>query len=77
MLDIQFIRDNPELVTAKSAQKGYSVDVPRLLEIDGHRKTRIAQIDELRARRNAQAAELPQGKPSDEQIPLQANSGRV
>lgn len=68
MLDIQFIRDNPELVTAKSAQKGYSVDVPQLLEIDGHRKTRIAQIDELRARRNAQAAELPQGKPSDEQI---------
>jgi seryl-tRNA synthetase len=68
MLDIQFIRDNPELVTTKSAQKGYSVDVPQLLEIDGHRKTRIAQIDELRARRNAQAAELPQGKPSDEQI---------
>ncbi len=69
MLDIQFIRDHPKLVQAKSEQKGYqNVDVKALLELDSTRRTRITQIDELRARRNAQAAELKQGRPSDEQI---------
>lgn len=68
MLDIQFIRDNAELVKEKSAQKGYTVKIDELLELDGQRRTRLTQIDELRARRNAQAAELKQGKPSDEQI---------
>lgn len=68
MLDIQFIRENPDVVTTKSANKGYTVDVPQLLQLDGDRKTRITQIDELRSRRNAQAAELQQGKPSTEQI---------
>jgi len=68
MLDIQFIRDNSELVKEKSAQKGYRVQIDELIEIDGHRRTRLTQIDELRARRNAQASELKQGRPSDEQI---------
>jgi len=68
MLDIQFIRDNPELVAEKSRQKGYTVDVKQLLELDTERRTRLTQIDELRARRNAQAAELKNGKPSEEQI---------
>ncbi|MDL2363344.1 MAG: serine--tRNA ligase [Patescibacteria group bacterium] len=68
MLDIQFIRDNPELVAEKSKQKGYPVDIPQLLELDVERRTRLTQIDELRARRNTLASELKQGKPSDEQI---------
>jgi seryl-tRNA synthetase len=68
MLDIQFIRENPELVAEKSKQKGYDVDVRQLLELDVERRTRLTQIDELRARRNALASELKQGKPSDEQI---------
>jgi seryl-tRNA synthetase len=68
MLDIQFIRDNPELVKNKSVQKGYAVDVRQLLEIDGQRKTRMIQIDELRRRRNEQASQLKTQRPSDEQI---------
>lgn len=68
MIDIQFIRDNPEFVAEKSKQKGYDVDIRQLLELDGERRTRLTQIDELRRRRNEQAAELKQGKPSDEQI---------
>lgn len=68
MLDIQYIRDNPEIVSEKSKQKGYDVDVKQLLELDVERRTRLTQIDELRARRNTQAAELSQGKPSDDQI---------
>jgi seryl-tRNA synthetase len=68
MLDIQFIRENPELVAEKSKQKGYEVDVRQLLELDTERRTRVTQIDELRARRNAQTAELKGQRPNEEQI---------
>src|SRR4051812_42129861 len=68
MLDIQFIRDNPNLVAEKSKQKGYNIDVKQLLELDAERRTRLTQIEELRRRRNELAAELQKGRPSDEQI---------
>jgi len=68
MLDIQFIRDNAELVTKKSRQKGYEVDVRRLLELDTERRTRLTQVDELRKRRNDQAAATKGQRPSEEQL---------
>lgn len=68
MLDIQFIRDNPELVEKKSEQKGYKVDTGELLELDSERRTRLTQIEELRARRNTLTAEMNGQKPSEEQL---------
>jgi seryl-tRNA synthetase len=68
MLDIQIIRDNPEMVAEKAKQKGYDIDIRRLIELDTERRTRLTQIEELRRRRNDQAAELKKGKPSEEQI---------
>lgn len=63
MLDIQFIRDNPELVTEKSQQKGYVVDIAKLLEVDAQRRELLGQVDALRARRNDNAAKMKGGKP--------------
>ena len=68
MLDIQFIRDNPDLVAEKSAQKGYKVSIRELLELDTERRTRLTQIEELRNRRNLLTAEMKGQKPSDEQL---------
>jgi len=69
MLDIQFIRENPDAVQEKSQQKGYKVDVQQLLTLDTERRTRLTQIDELRRRRNEHAAQLKSGgKPTDEQL---------
>ncbi|MEO6513471.1 MAG: serine--tRNA ligase [Candidatus Saccharimonadales bacterium] len=68
MLDIQFIRDNSELVAEKSKQKGYDVDISQLLELDGQRRTRLTQIEELRARRNTLNDEAKGQRPTDEQI---------
>lgn len=68
MLDIQFIRDNPELVAEKSKQKGYNVDIRQLLELDTQRRTRLTQIEELRARRNTLNDEAKGQRPTDEQI---------
>ena len=70
MLDIQFIRENPELVAEKSRQKGYDINVDDLLQLDERRKTLVSRIEQLRADRNEHAATLKAGKPSSEQIEL-------
>jgi seryl-tRNA synthetase len=68
MLDIQFIRDNRELVKEKSAQKGYKVQIDELLELDGQRKARLTQVEELRRRRNELSDSSKGQRPSDEQV---------
>lgn len=68
MLDIQYIRDNPELVAEKSAQKGYPVDITQLLGFDGERLELLKQVEELRRQRNELSNALKGAKPSDEQV---------
>lgn len=63
MLDIRFIRENAETVQLNAKRKGYDVDVAKLLELDEERKTLQQQADELRERRNANAAKMKGGKP--------------
>lgn len=68
MIDIQIIRDNPELVAEKSKQKGYDVDVTQLLGFDEKRRQLQGEVDALRQQRNEIAASMKGGKPSDEMI---------
>lgn len=68
MIDIQYIRDNPEVVKQKSEQKGYSIDVEELLRRDESRRSLLAEIEELRSQRNSLTAEAKGTKPSAEHI---------
>ena len=68
MLDIQFIRDNPELVDEKAKQKSVEVDISKLLELDTQRRQTLRDIEALRAERNTIADSMKGGNPSDEQI---------
>jgi len=68
MLDIQFIRDNPDLVKEKSKQKGYAVDVDRLLQVDTDHRTRLTAIEELRRKRNELADQAKGQRPSEDQL---------
>ena len=52
MLDIQYIRENKTLVEEKSAQKGYLVNINKLLDVDQKRRGLQGKIDELRQQRN-------------------------
>jgi seryl-tRNA synthetase len=70
MLDIRFIRENPELVEEKSKQKGYEVDLTHLLKIDKDRRDILAKIEKLRSKRNELSNQLKKTKPSSEQIAL-------
>ena len=69
MLDIQFIRDNPDVVKEKSKQKGFKVDVDKLLGLDGERKNLLLQVEELRAKRNNITERIKKsGKPDQKLI---------
>ncbi len=52
MIDIKFLRDNPNLVKLKSEQKGYKVDIDKILELDRQRRELIVEVDDLRQQRN-------------------------
>jgi len=63
MLDIRYIRENAETVAKSAEAKGYGVDIAKLLELDDNRRSLQQQVDELRERRNANAAKMKGGKP--------------
>ncbi len=68
MLDIQFIRDNRELVARKAQEKQIPADIDRLLEVDQKRRELLQAVEGLRAKRNENAAGMKGGKPSPETI---------
>jgi seryl-tRNA synthetase len=63
MLDIRFIRENAEQVAEKSKQKGYDVDITKLLTLDDNRRKLTAEIERIRADRNELADKQKAGKP--------------
>lgn len=68
MLDIQYIRDNADLVAQQSTQKGYPVDIKQLLGFDDERRSLLQDVEELRRQRNELSGAMKGGKPSEDQI---------
>jgi len=68
MLDIRYIRENAEKVQESTRQKGYDVDITKLLQLDDDRRSLQQRVDELRERRNANAATMKGGKPEQSVI---------
>lgn len=68
MLDLRCIREESERIKTAAAQKGYQVDIDRLLERDDQRREVLQKVEELRQRRNELAEAAKGGRPSEEQI---------
>ncbi len=70
MLDIKFIRENPELVQDNASKKGYNVSIKKLLELDENRRRLKTEADFIRENRNKINDEIKQakGKPELSQI---------
>jgi seryl-tRNA synthetase len=68
MLDIRFIRENPELVAERSKQKGYDVNIQKLLALDDNRRKLLSEIEKVRAERNDVAASQKGGQPDPQTI---------
>lgn len=68
MLDIRYIRENAARVQEASEQKGISIDVAHLLQLDGARRELQTEVEELRRERNDLASSTKGQKPSQEQL---------
>jgi len=52
MLDIKYIRENPEKVEKGAKDKGVTVDIKRVLALDEERRGMLAEVEQKRAERN-------------------------
>ena len=72
MLDLKFIRENPELVKAGAANKNQAIDIEKILNLDTQRREIIVQGEQLKAKRNAASADIAKkkkaGEPADDAI---------
>ena len=58
MLDVKFIRENPDLVKQAVANKGEKADIDEFLILDRERRSIIASVESLKFRRNDVSAEI-------------------
>lgn len=68
MLDINFIRENLDLVEKSTKEKGYKTDISAILKKDDERKSLLTKVEALRTERNAVASQMKGGKPAPELI---------
>src|SRR3989344_3047723 len=69
MLDIRFIRENPDIVKQAAKNKQVVVDVDKILELDESRRKIQGEIDELNHKKKefAQARDIEGGKKAKEE----------
>ncbi len=67
MLDIKFIRENPELIKKAAKDKKVDVDIDRVIELDQKKRELQTSLQNLQQERNVHAKSIT-GKPTDEQI---------
>lgn len=70
MLDIHFIRQNPERVQENTKNRKVNIDISHVLEIDTKYRELQHALQKLREERNSLTESLKKGKPTPEQITL-------
>ena len=60
MLDIKFVRENPDIVDTSCANRNTSWDRERFFELDGRRRSLIVEVEKLQAERNAVSKQIGQ-----------------
>ena len=68
MLDIRFVRENPQLVQDHAQKKGYTANISELLDLYAKSVELSQKQDVLREEKNTLAAHQKGGRPSDEAI---------
>jgi len=66
MLDLKFIRENPELVKAGIAKRNDHTDIDKILELDSKRREIIRTVEQLKSDKNKASGEIAQKKKAGE-----------
>ena len=68
MLDIKFIRENPDVVKENTANKNVRADIDLIINLDQRRRNIIVNVEELKAKRNSSSKEIGIAKKSGADI---------
>ena len=58
MLDIKFVRENPDAIDTAMANRRTSWDREKFFELDDERRAVITEVEELQATRNAESKKI-------------------
>lgn len=58
MLDIKFVRSNPQIVKEALEKRGASINLEEFLELDEQRRQKLAEVENLKNRRNVVSKEI-------------------
>ena len=58
MLDIKFVRENPDAIDTAMANRQTSWDREKFFELDDERRAVITEVEELQATRNAESKKI-------------------
>jgi seryl-tRNA synthetase len=70
MLDIKFIRQNPDVVKKGCQKKQIKVDIDRLLEVDKKRREALRALEDMRAQKNKASKEISGTKDKKEKAKI-------
>lgn len=65
MLDIKFIRENPELIQTSARNKNISVDIDQILKLDQEGRQIQQELESLQAERNRLSKSMAQASPEE------------
>src|SRR5829696_7225566 len=77
MLDLRFVRENPEAVKENSANRGVEVDVDLVVNLADRRSELIQELNQLRRRQNEMARSVGQERDLEKREGLIAESRRM
>ena len=66
MLDIKFIRSNPDEVVAAMKKRGMDLDLSEFLSLDENRRKVLAEVEQLKSKRNSVSKEIGMMKKNGE-----------
>lgn len=66
MLDIRFIRDNPDIVREAMRRRGEDAPVDELLAVDEERRRLVTEVEQMKAQRNEASERVAQAKRAGE-----------
>ncbi len=71
MLDIKWIRDNPEALDRALASRGAAPEAARLIALDEERRTVVARLQAVQERRNAASKDIGKAKAAKDEATAQ------
>src|SRR5262245_10217883 len=77
MLDIKWIRENPDALDRALQNRGQDPEAAKLITLDEKRRAHIVRLEEAQARRNAASREIGKAKAQKDETTAQKLMGEV